>query len=452
MKDIDVIYLYEKAARELDVACIVKYLAEKTYGMSVEIIQQNYCYPEAFRRFRPRIVVLPFCYQERSHNIYLLKLQHAIFFNLAWEQILYHGNRMAKTPRGKFAVKHVIHHSWSNFYAKYLVEQGVPPEHIFINGNPTYALYEEPYLYYFSQRNALSARYGLNRSKRWVFFPENYNWAFYDEAMLRQMVNDGQKPDDITSMREFCTKSFETVMGWCKELVSSTDLELIIRPRPATTEEEFRKRMGEVIGTIPENIHIIKGETVREWIVSSDIIVSSYSTSLVEAAFAGKPAYMLEPYPIPNLLRQHWFQFAHRATAFPQFLNICASPVSVQSNEALRNWARSDAMTGGNTIQNIVDYLKKILDRKVPVPSAPTLKSIHLPIQSVKYNLPWWATYAIRKAWIEVVKYRKNMAIDADYQYDVDSMNDIPKKLAMWDAVLSTHLGGNREKLKGEHP
>lgn len=37
MKNIDVIYLYEHAARELDVACAVKCLAERHYGLRIEL-------------------------------------------------------------------------------------------------------------------------------------------------------------------------------------------------------------------------------------------------------------------------------------------------------------------------------------------------------------------------------------------------------------------------------
>ena len=209
MQDIDIVYLYEKAVRELDVACAIKYMAQHLYGLRIEIVQQNYGYPQAFEEFHPRVVVLPFCYQERSHNAYLLQWRKAVYFNLTWEQLFYPGNRTAKTPRGEFAVNHCLHHAWGDFYADFLRQQGIPNKHIFVNGNPAYALYDEPYRQYFKQRSDLASQHGLDPVRRWIFFPENYNWAFYDESMLQQMIGDGQAPDQVFAMRDFCRQSFE---------------------------------------------------------------------------------------------------------------------------------------------------------------------------------------------------------------------------------------------------
>ncbi len=59
-KPIDIVILYEKALRELDVACALKVMLERE-GFSVAIVHQNHDYGEALSAYRPRLVVLPFC-------------------------------------------------------------------------------------------------------------------------------------------------------------------------------------------------------------------------------------------------------------------------------------------------------------------------------------------------------------------------------------------------------
>lgn len=452
MQTIDILYLYEKAVRELDIACAIKYLAQQQYGLQVEIAQQNYGYESIIKKFWPRVIVLPFCYQERSQNSYLIRFRNSVFFNLTWEQLFYPGNQAAKTPRGQFAVNHVVHHAWSNFYSDLLRQQGVPPQHIFLNGNPAYALYLEPYRRYFKQRMELASEYGLDPRKRWVFFPENYNWAFYSEAMLQQMINDGQASAQVYAMREFSSRSFEAVMRWCEALMDDPGIELIVRPRPATLPDDFRMRVQQVIPSLPERFRIIQAESVREWVMASEVVVSSYSTTLIEAAFVEKRAYMLEPYPLSEALAQEWHQLIPHLTTSAQFLEVCRSTTSLVEDKRLGEWARSTMMANGDPIQNLVDQLGRICQGVVPLPSAPSRASITL---LGKYPLPKWLLYELR-LWrtriflrtppVILAFYRKlfgrngSITVDPEYEIDVVSQEEIPRKVQRWKQVLANRV------------
>ena len=48
------------------------------------------------------------------------------------------------------------------------------------------------------------------------------------------------------------------------------------------------------------NLKIIKTETAREWILAADHVMSSHSTTLIEAALAGKPIHRFSPEPYPR--------------------------------------------------------------------------------------------------------------------------------------------------------
>ena len=433
MQDIDILYLFEKAARELDVACVVKYLAQKRHGLHVEIIQQNYGYPQAFEKYRPRMVILPFCYQERSNNVYFVKWRKAIYFNLSWEQLFYPGNRKAKTPRGEFAVHHVLHHAWSDFYADLLRRQGVPEDHIFVNGNLSLALYEEPYKRYFKPRVALAAQYGLDADKKWVFFPENFNWAFYSEAMLRQMIDDGQAPDQVFSLREFSRRSFEIVIRWCRELAAGEGVELIIRPRPATVVGDFMAKVHKITSTLPTSMRILQDETVREWVMASDMVISSYSTTLIEAAIAGKPIFMLEPDPFPESLRQEWHHCIPHLKTESQFMDACLKSPDYSGTNRLGDWARGTMMAHGDPILTLVDRLAGILRGDTAVPAVPSRKIVTLPS---RYPLPKRLYYELVRL---VLAFTKPISIDRvhpEYRDDVLSQESIGPRVERWGQII----------------
>lgn len=434
-KVVDVVCLYEKALRELDVLCAIKALAARR-GIDVEIVQQDYGHGQALTRYRPRLVVLPFCYQNRSNNIYLMRWRKAIFVNLSWEQFFYPGNRIAKTPRGTFALNHVMHFSWSAPYSDLLRRAGVPPQHIFVSGNPTLGLYRPTYRSYFASRAALADRYKLDPTRTWVFFPENYNWAFYESSMLEQMVSDGQSAKDVSAMVEFATMSFEAAMRSCDRLVREQRVELILRPRPATPPQIMRDRVAAVIGAIPPRFNILQDETVREWNLVSDVVVSSYSTSLIEAAAAGKRILLLEPYTLPNTLVQSWHHLAPRVRTYEELRDGVRRQVP-ETSSALAEWATANLSGPGDPIEATVDFLERALSGRTPLP--PTA-----PRSAVTYGCPdnvpvtlWWAWKQAKSLLSQaksLSRWRRTVAMES--VADIDASFSIPDRVKRWDTCL----------------
>lgn len=431
MEKIDLAILFEKAVRELDVACALKSLLERA-GLRVEIFQNGNEYRRALK-FRPEVVALPFCYQERSNNLYLNHWRRAKFFNLSWEQLFYPGNAIAKTPRGRFAVKNVIHHAWSEYYAELLRHQGVPEEHIFMNGNPALALYQEPYRQYFRSKEELAQTCGLNPSRQWVFFPENYNWAFYGEGMLRQMVTDGQSREDVERMRVFVRRSFELAMDWCRSLCEQGEVELILRPRPSTTPDDFRDGVTGVLGSMPPSMHILAEGTVREWVMAANAVISSYSTTLIEAAVAGKPVAMVEPEPWPPVLSQPWHELLPHLTDKKSFLRFCHDP-AVESSHALGDWARERMLAHGDPIRNLALRLLQVRRGETPCPPMPPRKDVTL---TEIAGLPWSAQYLLRQLRWKIHMMRPPRRIAAEYRQDMESVREIPAKVNAWNGLLA---------------
>lgn len=434
-KPIDIVILYEKALRELDVACALKVMLEGE-GLSVAIVHQDHDYGEALTRYRPRLVVLPFCYQNRSNNIYLMRWREAIFVNLTWEQFFYRGNRQAKTPRGKFPLGHVIHCAWSQDYLDLLAEIGVPTARTFLSGNPALGLYRAPYRDYFCDRATLAADHGLDPARRWVFFPENYNWAFYDDSMLQQMVADGQSEEEVEAMRVFATRSFAQAMEWCRRLVVETEVELILRPRPATVPAVMRTRVEALLGALPARFHVLQDKTVREWILAADLVVSSYSTSLIEAAVAGRPILMLEPIPLPDSLTQSWHPLAPRAEDY-EGLRGAAEVPSIVPGARLAAWAESRLLGTGDPLRALVSCLTRLCCGETPPPPPASRDTVTWGAPAGVPVLTWWAWKYLR-SFISQVKalYGVRHIAAADIKADVAAKHTIADRCAHWKACL----------------
>lgn len=431
MQAIDIVYFYEHAARELDVACAVA-AGLRQRGVGVQIVHWPVDFPVAVNRIRPHVVALPFCYSEQSYEALLAYWRGAIFFNLAWEQLFYSGNRSAKTPRGEFSTRHVIHHAWSKEYAAFLQRNGISEQFIFLNGQPAYTLYDEPYRHYFVSRDELAARYGLDSTRRWVFFPENYNWAFYSQTTLEQFIAKGQSPEDVRLMREFCDLSLKAVLTWCAQAVQEENIELILRPRPSTPREEFEAFAHRVLQKIPARMHIIQHESVREWILSSDVVISSHSTSLIEAALAGKTVYMLEPFPIPSALHVDWHDLVARIRIEEDFLKICAGS-DLGQEHPLAKWARETFMSQGDAIRRLVEYLADLVHGEI---KAPPFASRQAAVPSLRWIPPAWLWSPYRRA-KQFARFPATHGIEPEYVKDVLPRRLLETKILKWANVIA---------------
>jgi len=432
VRDVDIVYLYEHAARELDVACAVVARLRKDYSIGAEIIHWPTGFPQAVTRIHPRMVVLPFCYTETSYEALLAYWREVRFFNITWEQLFYPGNQKAKTPRGEFALKHVIHHAWSTFYADFLIKNGLAEERIFLNGNPAYTLYDAPYRAYFYSRTDMAERYHLDASRRWIFFPENYNWAFYSETTIRQFINSGQSQADVNAMREYCERSLYEVIQWLAEVACDDKFEVIIRPRPSTTLSEFHAAVKKILPEIPPHLHILQEESVREWILASDLVFSSHSTSLIEAAMAGKPAFMVESHEIPATLKANWQELLPHVQNRSQFLEICFHTPHTE-DDRLALWARETLMSRGDSIANLADFLASLLRGQVDAPSPPR-REIATP--TLRWIPPAWM-WSIYRRLKQEARHSATNGIEAGFVKDVVEPEVIESNIQKWIHLLS---------------
>ena len=369
MRNIDVLFLVEHVDRELDaVTCMVDRL-RSDFGIASEV--RNY-YQDIFsslRRYDPKIVVFPFFYgADHFHPVtYMERWPNAHFVNLGWEQVLQKVDVSMKTPRDQIAKTRVHHICWSHQHHEFMADSGVRPDRLHVAGNPVMQFYYLPYRKYFKSRAQMAADHKLDLAKKWVLFPENYFFAFLSRKALENLAtSQNANIEHLIQSREYCDQSLRLLFEWTKDLDPSKDPIFILRPRPATTQDQMIKFMHSAVGSPGKSVRIIKAETAREWILAADHIVSSYSTTLIEAALAGKPVHMFSPVPRPQALENEWQELVPKLQSREALLEAIRSRSLSATGEGLAAWARSRLLPFGDPFDLMVQLIARLYSESRP--------------------------------------------------------------------------------------
>jgi surface carbohydrate biosynthesis protein len=342
MEDIDVLFLVERVAREMEtVTCLTHVLAAE-HGLESEVRSYYNDFDTVRTRFSPRVVVFPFFYgADHDHPVeYLKAWPKAEFLTLAWEQILMSVDHGMKTPRDDAAKTRVHHICWTADHKRFLQEGGARPEKLLLTGSPVLKLYEEPYRRYFPDRATLAARHGLDPSRKWVLFTEAYQFAFFPPDHLKFLAAcQNADPELMRQAQDYSLKCMSLLFEWLAELRRDDDPIVILRPRPSSTVDmilEFARRMPR---PLPRAVNVIQAGNAREWILASDQVVSSTSTTIIEAALAGKAVRLFSPLPYPPALRSDWHDLVPILRGKDRFLEELRRPVGAgMPRSAPRRW------------------------------------------------------------------------------------------------------------------
>jgi surface carbohydrate biosynthesis protein len=314
------------------------------YGIDAEVKSIYHDFAHNLETYNPKVVVFPYFYgaDDTHENEYLARWPEAKCLNLAWEQILLKVDYGIKTPRDDIARQRVVHICWTQKYLDFLSSKGVKPDRLLLTGNPVMKLYDSPYKNYFKGRNDLASLYRIDPGRKWVLFPESYQYALMSEQELQGLVeHHNADPKLLAEAREYSDRCLNRLFTWANELRAKTDPLFILRPRPSTALKRIMKFMRKAIGTPIGNIAIIKAESVREWILAADHVISSHSTTLIEAAIAGKPVHLFSPEAFPEALTAEWHDLIPLLSNRDAFLlAIRQSPIE-SSGAQLAAWARA---------------------------------------------------------------------------------------------------------------
>ena len=98
--NIDVVYFIEHAARELDVACVVKSLLARQ-GINMEICSIVSGLDESLSLWNPNVVAIPYGTSVKDWNLEKIvsKWGNSRYINLSFEQVLGKTQKSFKAPK-----------------------------------------------------------------------------------------------------------------------------------------------------------------------------------------------------------------------------------------------------------------------------------------------------------------------------------------------------------------
>ena len=131
------------------------------------------------------------------------------------------------------------------------------------------------------------------------------------------------------------------------------------RPRPSTDTDALQSLVTEVVGVPAPRLHVIKDYSVREWTLASDRVMSSFSTTLIEAALAGKPVNTVTPAPVPELLRYDWCALVSDLGSAAD-LHDALHADSSGNPSRLQAWARAQFQPRGDAIAALAEALGRL--------------------------------------------------------------------------------------------
>ena len=439
MPEIDVLYLIEHVARELDIACAVKSVAGR-FDTNVEIASMVYDLDATIREHRPRLIALPFFYSRNDPGTrdLLERYRGVSYVNLAFEQLLSKTNQKLKRPRDDIAREHVLHLASGDLFREFLCSNGVPQENVINVGSLSCSLYRSGYRNYFDfRRETFANKYGLDASKAWVFFPENFAAAFFGKGAMANRIRQGCARDDVHAYRDFARASFDQIMPWCSEAAKLQQVELIIRPRPAIARQAFIDSYREVAGEVPRRgLHFIKDASIREWILASDVVVSSYSTSLIEAAVAEKPVYLLAPVPLPDCVQAEWYNLLPHVKTQSGFLDLLDKASQAGLSDSLSGWTQKHLLSCGDAIGNVAEVLASACHGRRSVPPVPPPPPY---AQRVGDAVKRFGKTIEKSLWRPVR--RKKSARSVFYENDRFSPEDVEERTKRWTMLLEDAHG-----------
>lgn len=373
-KPVDILWCVEHVARELDVACAVAAIL-RSRGVDVAIESLVFNRDELTRRYRPRIVAVPYFYSAGDLGVHdlCLAMPSSRFVNLAFEQLFSKGNMRFKRPRDVSAQEHVMHLSSGSDFSDFLTASGVCARHQGVTGSLPMGLYRHPYQNYFAgYRTRFAKKFGLDNDLPWIFFPENFGAAFFSDRELQVRVDLGCDADEVRTYRSHSQKSLAETMRWCAHLARSGTAEVIVRPRPAISTDNFKKAVRGVLGTLPKaNLHFIKDSTVRHWVLAAETTVSTFSSTVVEAAVAGRPASLLAPEPLPESMHCSWHDHADQIADQEAFMELPSRCWQAERDGPLADWTARQLLSTGDPIEATAHAFTSILQGQQRAPTLP---------------------------------------------------------------------------------
>ena len=292
VKKVNFLFVYETKNREIESVCLIcQELERRGYSVGIadwwEPARDN-----IHHLIEADVLITAAVYKTQSLNRILAYVKGPTkVLNMQWEQV--YTIRDMENPRSPWKMEgkacQITHVSWGDVnYNKLVMSDNVPERLVKKLGQVAFDFLRPSLLGYYLNRDELFRKYNLPLDKKTCLFISSFSFVKLPENIIDPELKD---------MLSVAIESQREIVEWIKSLVSERkDIIFIYRPHPAEADNEELLSVEKQY----KNFRVIGNESVKQWILASDVIYNWYSTSLAEIYFAGKSCFVLRPCEIPE--------------------------------------------------------------------------------------------------------------------------------------------------------
>ncbi|MCL2051455.1 MAG: hypothetical protein FWG91_06995 [Lachnospiraceae bacterium] len=215
------------------------------------------------------------------------------FVNLRFEQVFSnHAHKFADSLYPHDCVKGLFHLCWGRAQYNELVERKITPDSLIMAGPIHMDFLRPAFSIFYKSKKELQEEYCLLENKSIFLFIES---GFLSRREAEGVVS--RYPESrLVETHDDSLETFSIILLWIeKYLQSFPDTYFIYRPHPGKVDDMDISELKKY-----ENFREIKDYSIKQWILVSDIVATTTSTSIIEAYFAGKKCVVLRPKEIEN--------------------------------------------------------------------------------------------------------------------------------------------------------
>ena len=296
MQVYDYILVYEHKVRELEALCLLKYELEKR-GYSVFLIQTSdrdmSQYVSMKHKYHCKVLAVPACYNNTTFQMCVGRvISFEKVIDLQWEQLISKSQERENSYRNFSEIgKDVVHISWGKANERRLVERAeIEKRNIYLCGNMALDLLRDEFSSLYMSREEIIQKYGFSQYGKINVLFASFRGADCPDVILESYRK--RYGEKRVQLQRLGKRTRDELLSWfCMAAKKYKNDTFIYRPHPGENIEYIQDKIKGI-----ENIYIIWDFSARQWIMVADHLFSWHSTVLIEAFYAGKTAYSLDPF------------------------------------------------------------------------------------------------------------------------------------------------------------
>lgn len=297
-----ILIFFEHPDREYRVAVEMAKILQSAFGAEVVVASMLYHVHQEFDD-TIRVLVVP-SYKWRFLLYLKLHNKNLKIYSLNYEQMLSDFNKNMNRPKHDVVLNTLMHFSWSVDFTNYLISSGVCKNNIYQVPKYLYQLYLQKDQIDSFHKEALKEIKGYHRI---IFIPLTDLQAFKSERRLEREFSSAEDLMQATNRRNYVYESlveiFKIILLAAK---LNNDYLFLIRPHPSVGMDQYRNFLNKNNLKLTNNISFDHSGDALQWALISDLILTNYSSVVLDAQVLGRNVALIEPYPLPSYLHMKW--------------------------------------------------------------------------------------------------------------------------------------------------